>query len=270
MWLRIDHTSSYSYDEPIAEAYTELRLRPLVDGGQHRASFRLETTPPGVRIREYRDQLGNDVLHFDVLERHDYLEVRAMSEVMTPDAFTDSRRALTQLERHDFLLPTAYAPFSDEIRAFAATHVGGAEDGVAGRAREIARAIWTELVYDPRATDVRTRADEALELGRGVCQDFAHILLASCRSEGIPARYVSGYLYDPAIEGGNAASHAWVDIWEDERGWVSLDPTHDREQNDHYVRVAIGRDYADVPPTRGVWRGNAIEQLDVSVTLSKF
>jgi transglutaminase-like putative cysteine protease len=112
---------------------------------------------------------------------------------------------------------------------------------------------------------VRTTADEVLALGRGVCQDFAHVLIAACRSGGIPARYVSGYLYDAEAEAEHAASHAWVDVFNPELGWLSLDPTHDREQNDHYVRVAVGRDYADVPPTRGVYRGTASESLEVSV-----
>ena len=265
MWLRVEHTTSYTYDQPVAEAYTELRLRPLADGGQHCSAFRLETDPPGLRVREYRDHFGNEVLHFDVLEPHDRLEVTAISEVMTPDAFVHGPRRPSPLERHDFLMPTDYAPLSDWVREFVA---GGGGSGAAERACELMRAINSRLTYEPGATDVKTRADEALELGRGVCQDFAHILLAACRLEGIPARYVSGYLH-PGVEGGTAASHAWVDAWDDDHGWVSLDPTHDREQNADYVRVAVGRDYADVPPTRGVYRGGASETLDVSVTLQQ-
>jgi transglutaminase-like putative cysteine protease len=268
MWLRVEHTTSYTYDAPVAEAYTELRLRPLADGGQHCSSFRLETTPPGLRVREYRDHFGNDVLHLDVLEPHDRLEVTAISEVMTPESAVHARRPPGPLERHDFLMPTGYAPHSDRVRAFAGEQ-GASGESAAERACELMGAIKRELAYEPGATDVRTRADEALELGRGVCQDFAHILLAACRLEGIPARYVSGYLHDPALDGGHAASHAWVDAWDEEHGWVSLDPTHDREQNADYVRVAVGRDYADVPPTRGVYRGGATERLHVSVKLHR-
>ena len=124
------------------------------------------------------------------------------------------------------------------------------------------------MKYETGATHVRTLADEALSAGHGVCQDFAHVLIGVCRLHGIPARYVSGYLYDPkATENGSSASHAWVDIWDSERGWVSLDPTHDREQTDRYVRVGVGRDYADVPPTRGVYKGKAKEQLEVAVRI---
>jgi transglutaminase-like putative cysteine protease len=93
------------------------------------------------------------------------------------------------------------------------------------------------------------------------------VLLAACRTAGIPARYVSGYLYDPTVPDDLVASHAWVDVWDDERGWIALDPTHGREQTDAYVRIAVGRDYADVPPTRGVFKGSAKETLSVTVRL---
>jgi transglutaminase-like putative cysteine protease len=265
MILRVEHTTEFAYDGPIAEAYTELRLRPLEGGGQHCSSFRLITQPPGLRVREYRDHFGNGVHHFDVLESHDRLTVTAVSEVMTPASFTGAGQAPTPLDLHDYLRPTAFAPFAESVRAFAERHTAGSAGSE--RARALMSAIRAELVYDPRATDVQTRADEVLSLGRGVCQDFTHVLLAAGRSVGIPSRYVSGYLYDPKLEGDNAASHAWVDVWDEERGWLALDPTHDRDQSESYVRVAVGRDYADVPPTRGVYKGQANETLAVRVGL---
>jgi transglutaminase-like putative cysteine protease len=127
------------------------------------------------------------------------------------------------------------------------------------------RTVAGELVYEQGATSVQTSAAEVLALGRGVCQDFAHVLIAACRVEGIPARYVSGYLFDDALASGQGATHAWVDAWDDERGWISLDPTHSREVGEDYVRIAHGRDYADVPPTRGVFKGMAEETLEVRV-----
>jgi transglutaminase-like putative cysteine protease len=265
MILRVEHTTEFGYDAPIAEAYTELRLRPLEGGGQHCSSFRLITQPPGLRVREYRDHFGNSVHHFDVLESHERLSVTAVSEVMTPKSFTSARQLPTPLDLHDYLGPTDYVPFSQSVLAFAAAHMG--ESTGTERARALMSAIHAELVYDPAATDVQTRADEVLALGRGVCQDFTHVLLAACRSAGIPSRYVSGYLYDPKLLGDNAASHAWVDVWDEERGWLALDPTHDRDQSESYVRVAVGRDYADVPPTRGVYKGQAAETLAVRVGL---
>jgi transglutaminase-like putative cysteine protease len=265
MILRVEHTTEFGYDAPIAEAYTELRLRPLEGGGQHCSSFRLSTEPFGLRVREYRDHFGNDVHHFDVLESHERLSVSAVSEVMTPAWFTGDRRQPTPLELHDYLSPTGYTPFGAAVTQLAA---GYAEPGSAfDRALGLMQAVRRELVYSPGATDVQTRADEVLALGRGVCQDFSHVMLAACRSVGIAARYVSGYLYDQTLDGDNAASHAWVDIWDEERGWIALDPTHDREQTESYVRVAVGRDYRDVPPTRGVYKGAANETLSVRVGL---
>jgi transglutaminase-like putative cysteine protease len=259
MWISVEHTTCFTYDSPITEAYTELRLRPLDGGGQQCAGFRLVTHPPGLRVRSARDRLGNEVLRFDVLEPHERLEVVAASEVSTPDRFVDPGRGLTLLEAYDYLQPTAYAPFTDRVRA-----LGRRTDAPA-----LVAAVREAVSYEPGATDVQTSGDEALELGRGVCQDFAHVLLAACRSNGIVSRYVSGYLYDPADEGAQVASHAWIDVWSAERGWESIDPTHDREQTDAYVRVAVGRDYADVSPTRGVFRGSATETLETSVRLEQ-
>ena len=265
MFVRVEHTTEFAYDGPIAEAYTELRLRPLEGGGQHCSSFRLATEPFGLRVREYRDHFGNDVHHFDVLESHDRLAVTAISTVMTPERFMSEGDRLSPLELHDYLTPTGYAPFAGGVWDFAAGHAANGT-GLA-RARELMTAVQAQLVYDPGATDVQTRADEVLVLGRGVCQDFAHVMLATCRCVGIPARYISGYLYDPTLEGDNAASHAWVDVWDESVGWSALDPTHRREQTEAYVRVAVGRDYADVPPTRGVFTGTAQETLAVRVGL---
>jgi transglutaminase-like putative cysteine protease len=114
---------------------------------------------------------------------------------------------------------------------------------------------------------VKTTAHQALSLGRGVCQDFSHIMLAACRTQMLPARYVSGYLYN---NGHTAASHAWVDVLIPGHGWISLDPTHNREQTAQYVRVAVGRDYVDIPPTRGIFKGNAKEKMDVKVSVTAF
>jgi transglutaminase-like putative cysteine protease len=263
--IKVEHTTSFAYTDRISEAYTELRLRPLSSGGQQCTSFRLVTDPPGVRVRAYRDRLGNDVQHLEVIEDHDQISITALSEVSTPAVLTDSAREPSPLQVYDYLAPTEYAPFSDPLRKLSATAKGPGTE--AERSVEVMRSVRSLLVYEPGATDVMTRADAALALGRGVCQDFAHVMLAACRRAGIPSRYVSGYLYDPLGQG-EVASHAWVDVLDAERGWVSFDPTHDREQTEAYVRVAVGRDYADVPPTRGVFKGTAAETLDVAVRIA--
>jgi transglutaminase-like putative cysteine protease len=264
MWLRIEHTTTFTYEAPIVEAYTELRMRPLDVGGQRCSSFRLTTVPAGVRVREYRDQLGNAVSHFDVLEPHERLVVTARSDVYTPAAFAGGT-GLTPLERHDYLRPTGYVTLDGAVGELAREHAGGG--GTAERARALMGVVRRALVYELGATNVHSRADEVLALGRGVCQDFAHVLIAACRCVGIPARYVSGYFHDPELAGDEAASHAWVDVYDEDRGWLSLDPTHDREQDESYVRVGVGRDYADVPPTRGVFKGGTTESLSVQVAV---
>jgi transglutaminase-like putative cysteine protease len=264
MLIRVEHTTAFTYAARISEAYTELRVRPLSSGGQQCTSFTLVTDPPGIQVRAYRDRLGNHVQHLEVLEEHDRISITAVSEVSTAAVFSEPLRGSTPLERYDYLAPTEYAPFSDALRELAATADG--EGSETERAFAVMRALRGLLVYERGATDVMTRADAALALGRGVCQDFAHVMLSACRRAGIPSRYVSGYLYDP-LEDRDVESHAWVDVLDSERGWVSIDPTHDREQTEAYVRVAVGRDYGDVPPTRGVFKGSPEETLEVAVRM---
>ncbi len=274
MRLRIEHTTVFHYAEPIVEAYTEMRLHPLEAAGQRCLRFSLETEPAG-EVMMYIDRYGNIVHHFDTLQSHDKVVVVTSSVVDTPRTFIPDQKELTPLDRFDYLASTKYAPEDDRIRQFAeSNYVKGDPEGSAIGLME---ALFSSLKYEPGATDVKTTAPEALELGRGVCQDFAHLMLSAARSLGIPARYVSGYLYSPQTireraEVGipvpaNAASHAWVDVFIDDLGWLSLDPTHNCPQTEEYVRVATGRDYADVPPTRGVYKGSAKEELSVNVSV---
>ena len=268
MWLSVEHVTRFSYDDSINEAYTEIRLKPAHRDGQRCSSFVLVTEPRGVSVAEYRDRFGNAVHHFDILEPHDALSVTARSEVWTPERFVDDEDAPSLLDRWDLLRPSRYVPLEGAIAEFAATvaAVGPTLD----TAQAAMAAVRDRMVYETGSTHVGTLADEALTAGHGVCQDFAHVMIGVCRLHAIPTRYVSGYLSDPdATANGSSASHAWVDIWDPERGWVSLDPTHDREQSSRYVRVGVGRDYADVPPTRGVYKGTANEDLDVDVRINE-
>jgi transglutaminase-like putative cysteine protease len=266
MWLSVEHVTQFSYDAPINEAYTEIRLKPAHQDGQRCSSFALVTDPRGVSIADYLDRFGNTVHHFDVLESHAGLRVTARSEVWTPEQFLDDEAAPSRLDRWDLLQPSRYVPLEGSIAALAAeVEPNGA---TLATALALMHAVRARMTYETGSTDVQTLADEALRAGHGVCQDFAHVLIGVCRLHGIPARYVSGYLFDVDRAGEtDSASHAWVDVWDPERGWVSLDPTHDREQTDHYVRVGVGRDYADVPPTRGVYKGSSNEELEVSVRI---
>ena len=266
MWLTVEHVTRFSYDASINEAYTEIRLKPAHRDGQRCSSFVLATEPRGVSVAEYRDRFGNAVHHFDVLESHQTLGVTARSEVWTPEQFVDDEASPSLLDRWDLLRASRYVPLDGPIAELAA-EVHGDEPTLA-TAHTLMSAVRGRMRYETGATDVRTVADEALSAGHGVCQDFAHVLIGVCRLHEIPTRYVSGYLFDTHAGGdATSASHAWVDIWDPDRGWVSLDPTHDREQTDHYVRVGVGRDYGDVPPTRGVYKGKAREELEVEVRI---
>lgn len=263
MKLRIVHTTTFAYDSVVTECYTEVRLRPLDGGGQHCLSFQL-STDPRADVRSRLDRHGNDVRRFDLLTPHDRLVVTATSEVLTPEAFADGERELSPLARFDYLAPSAYAPFTDAIRAFAAPALVPG-DGLE-TIRRVVEAIHGRLRYEKGATDVTTNAEQALARGLGVCQDYAHLMLATCRILGLPARYVSGYVYAPGSQVG-VASHAWADVFVEGQGWVSVDPTNDAPQAERHVRVAVGRDYADLPPTRGVYKGNAKETLEVNVRI---
>lgn len=265
MWLNVEHVTRFSYDAPIIEAYTEIRLKPAHRDGQRCSSFSLTTEPRGATVNEYHDRYGNAVHSFDVLEAHERLAVSVRSEVWTTERYTPDAGGITRLDRWDMLRGTRYVPL-DGLVAELAHDVAPSTDvrDVATRAME---AVRGRMTYERGSTHVHTTADEALAEGRGVCQDFAHVLIGVCRVLGVPARYVSGYLYDPKRNGAESESHAWVDVFDEAEGWLSLDPTHAREQTERYVRVGVGRDYADVAPTRGVFKGAAEESLEVSVVL---
>ncbi|MFI5183964.1 MAG: transglutaminase domain-containing protein [Vicinamibacteria bacterium] len=262
MKLKIEHHTRFSYDQPVSEAYAEMRLKPLDSDGQRCLSFRLVTEPHG-EVARYKDRFGNDVRVFDVLNSHEALVVSAYSEVLTSDAFAPESASLSPLDEHDYRMATPYTEETPRVLALAASAATG---DAATTAQGLMEAVQKALKYERGSTDVTTTADGALELGRGVCQDYAHVFIAACRSHGLLARYVSGYLFD---DGRTAASHAWVDVLIPGAGWISLDPTHGLVQTSRYVRVAVGRDYADVPPTRGVYKGSARESLDVVVTVSQ-
>ncbi len=265
MRLHITHTTIFTYSQLISEAYTEMRLKPMDGGGQRCLSFALTTEPSG-SVMQYIDRYGNDVRHFDTINPHQRLAVTAVSEVLTPATFSDPQHEISPLDQYDYLAPTLYTALADSIRNFAAPNIVPNDPLMS--AHQLMQALFGHLKYEPGITDVKTTADAALELGRGVCQDFAHIMIAACRAHGIHARYVSGYLHGSNSNGDNAASHAWLDAFIPGPGWVSFDPTHNCQQTEHYVRVAVGRDYADVPPTRGTFKGNAKESLEVKVAVA--
>ena len=277
MRLQIEHMTKFEYDMPITEAYTEVRMRPLNDSSQRCQSFELVTAPDLNEFR-YTDRFGNDVRFFDLISPHQALILTAISEVYTPASYFLPQPDLSPLDLHDYLMASPLVPLGPALHAFGQSHkIVSARGEIDVRATALALMTATNhvLKYKSGLTDVSTKADQALALGGGVCQDFTHVMLAACRSVGISSRYVSGYLYvelnnrQPNDPDPDLATHAWVDVYLPNAGWISLDPTHNCEQSERHIRLAVGRDYTDVPPTRGVYKGNAKEQMKVRVRVFK-
>lgn len=279
MRLQIHHRTHYRYSQPVAENFNEVRLQPVSDAVQECHVFELTTTP-AARFRRYHDFHLNLVDHFHLSDPHDELAIDARSVVSTACLgprldgirFPMSRIAECQrMERcYDFLQLSEYVALDVEIWRLAQDAAAGIDDAWAV-ALALMRAVHGGFVYDPTATSVSTHVREVLRLRRGVCQDFAHVLIGLCRSLRIPARYVSGYLY--AGEGGglrgDLASHAWVEIYLPGHGWLPLDPTNNRPADEHHVKVAVGRDYADAAPLRGNFLGRAEQRLTVELDIRR-
>jgi transglutaminase-like putative cysteine protease len=266
MRLHIEHETIFSYSEPVREAVGEARLRPRDDAGQRLIGFRL-ALDPHTPFDTVHDRFGNTIHCYSVLPAHRRLIVTATSEVETSADALIATPALAPLEQHSFTTSSPYVPITGDLLEFARANAPSEGDAEA-TACALAHAIYASCVYEPGSTDISTTADAVLAGRRGVCQDFAHLLIALCRGVGLPARYVSGYLFDPDKPADAIlASHAWTEVYLEGRGWLGLDPTHDRETGALYTRVAVGRDYADAAPVRGIYQGGAKETLEVRVRM---
>ena len=276
MEYTIDHQTTYYYPDSVDESYTVVHLQPRSDQHQFCTRYVLELSPKA-RFHGYTDRYGNDVQHFAILPRHASLSVTAHSSVVTmrerfPIDPSDATRAMLDLDTHvprfyDFLHESAYVQFTPELAAFVAEFEAPGE-GIGAWSASVAHHIHETFVYDTDATTVRTTVVDALRAKAGVCQDFAHVMIAALRAARIPARYVSGYIFggDSPILGAEA-SHAWCEAFLPPYGWVGFDPTNDRLIDDYFVKVAIGRDYRDVSPVRGVYRGSKHSEMSVNVAM---
>ena len=280
---RILHVTEFQYDGPVSESYNQVWLRPMQDEMQSCLSFRLSTDPQ-LQATSHFDALGNWVHRFNVVAEHRRLRVEAESVVLVQepapipdltaalDALGDQAEALD--EYYDLLAPTDYVPHSPEVMELVRTVEQSGAGSAGDFARAAARLIYERFRYEKGATQVHSSIHDAMATGAGVCQDFAHLPIATLRMRGLPARYVSGYLA-PARTGepstrmeeviGGMASHAWAEVFLPGAGWFGLDPTIGQEVNMQHVRVAYGRDYGDVAPVRGVYRGHAGQRLSVDV-----
>lgn len=280
MQYNIHHITRFKYDNPVRESVTELRMQPRSEGFQRCLKFDL-SVDPDANADFYIDHLANTVHHFDIPSFHTELTLKteAVVEMYGVRNWSEDLPAVSWDEldgahngvHWDYLHPSRFAqPTSLLIEMVDKLELGRQADPIATLKR-FNEVIYNEFEYAPQSTHVESSIDEALKTGKGVCQDFTHIMITLGRMAGIPCRYVSGYLYHRSEDQDRSAedaTHAWVEAWLPGAGWIGFDPTNNLVAEDRHIRVAVGRDYADVPPTRGTFRGNAKEVLSVGVRVT--
>lgn len=284
MLLEIRHVTQYRYDAPVRETVMELRMQPQKSARQRLVSFDLEIDPPA-QLFSYADTFGNAVYHFDVPQPHDRLTIssRAAVETQAPPPLPEAldlgewdrlRSEFLRGENFDYLHPHGFARETDDLHRFVEEQeipqLRTYDPLTALRA--LSTKIYNAFGYEAGVTRPDSPIDDVLQARLGVCQDFAHVFIAICRSWDIPCRYVSGYLFTDRKHGDRSdpdATHAWVEVFLPSLRWVGFDPTNNTEVGERHVVCAIGRDYSDVPPSRGVYKGQAESELAVGVAVRK-
>ncbi len=290
MVFHIEHTTEYTYPEAATESFSELRLRPR-ESGRQQVSQHFTYIQPQVPVESYVDYFGNYVETISIPFRHTNLVVRSVSDVVTHEwtdalsgldlTISEARQLHHPLRRElfDFLQPSHFISCTPEVTQMASELLPPASL-FAESIYELNNYIFETFRYESGVTTARTTVAEFFEHQRGVCQDFAHLMISVCRCAGIPARYVSGYIESDIIPAnsdgtvdqaliGNAASHAWVEIFSPNGHWVGLDPTNNMLEGERHVQVGIGRDYYDVPPLSGVFKGRKHQTLNVQVRVMR-
>lgn len=275
MRLRICHTTRFEYQNPAYDSHNEVRMRPQDDANQRCIEFGLDITPATSSI-EFDDYYRNRVQSFSIHDPHPSLIVVARSlvecmpvsrpvplEIQFGDfLLEDSARNSSE---YDFLNASRHVPFSEPMRKFFWLAKPDPTEDVGKYANRVVMFIRDQFEYEPGLTKVQSTADEMLTVGGGVCQDFAHVTIGVLRLAGIPARYVSGYLAPgskvKAESVGAQASHAWLEAQLPGSGWTGFDPANGCLVDERHIRVAVGRDYSDVPPMRGVYRSHGGSQI---------
>jgi transglutaminase-like putative cysteine protease len=274
----IRHLTRFRYSQPISESIMETRMHPRSDSNQHCLTFSLSVSPR-CRVFSYRDHLGNNVQHFDIPGEHNQLVIVAESVVeqqalpdvpafLAPDAWAALDELIESGDYWEMLLPSTFAVETPALIDLAARLEVTRRDDPLMLVHELNQRLFDYFAYVPRSTRVDSPIDEAILSGQGVCQDFAHTMIALLRHVRIPARYVSGYLYRSREDQDRStpdATHAWVDVLLPHLGWVGFDPTNNLIAHHRHIRTAVGRDYADVPPTHGIFRGHTESELYVAV-----
>lgn len=276
--LSISHLTRYTYDGPVKDSFNEARLQPISDSLQQCREFRFRLNPE-TPVRDYPDFYTNCVHYFDVPDPHETLEVEATSLVQTMPETRGDIPAVAPGQLKDSSIGEHYFDFlhSSEFVSLGADVWRESLDALPDGLQD----VWSDVVkvgeyiqrnykYTPLSTNVNTRSDEVIKKKQGVCQDFAHLMIGICRTYGIPARYVSGYFLNRhKLPGEIEASHAWIETYIPSYGWKGYDPTHRRETDTRYVKIAVGRDYSDIRPVGGTFRGKGTRNMVVEVSVQR-
>lgn len=273
MLLRVDHVTRYAYETPAWDSFNELRLRPADDYRQTLIAFDLRVEPQA-EFRSHRDSQGTLTHQFHLAQSHDELTIRASSVVETyavPVPVPVSSTTLPNLRHRffEYLAPTERVPLDRDWFALLGALPLVGEVELVSYLSEMTTYLHGRFNYVPNATTVDTPLPDFVAAGAGVCQDYAHAMLALCRTAGIPSRYVSGYVHaDPDNQHrllGSEGSHAWVEAFLPGNGWVGFDPTNGRPVEEAHVKIGVGHDYDGVPPVWGLRRGGGTGTLAVDV-----
>jgi transglutaminase-like putative cysteine protease len=282
-FFSIRHLTKFRYGHPVRESVMETRMHPCSDSSQRCLTFSLSVSPR-CRVFSYRDHLGNNVHHFDIPGSHSQLVIVAealveqrplvrLPDSMDPDAWQLLDSIVAEGDYGEMLLPSEFAKPTDALMGLVDLFQVRRRDDPLTVLRDLNEKVYGYFNYLPRSTRADSPIDEAIESRNGVCQDFAHIMIALVRHLRIPCRYVSGYLYQGEQDADRSvadAMHAWVEAFLPQIGWVGFDPTNNLLAYERHIRTAIGRDYADVPPTSGVYSGPSDSDLYIAVQVTAF
>lgn len=286
---RVSHVTTYRYSEPVTVSHNVLHLSPASTPRQHIESFTLDITPVPAVQHQRADYFGNRVDCFTVQDQHTQLIVRAESVLEVEPAFALDAHVTAAWEgvrdhlyrphgddevlASEFRFDSPMVPTGPEYAAYAAVSFTPGR-ALLDAALDLVHRINIDFIYDPKATAVTTTVPEVFQKRRGVCQDFAHFGIACLRSLGLASRYVSGYLETEPPPGqarlvGVDASHAWLSLWCPGIGWIGLDPTNDCLASDRHLIVAVGRDFTDISPTKGVILGGGSHDVGAVVDVAR-
>jgi transglutaminase-like putative cysteine protease len=273
MKWEIFHSTRYDYLSAVRDSVNNVCLQPMPIPEQTVELFILKVLPAS-QLTHSHDLFSNRISRFEIIEPHSYLLIEAQSRVTThpPVPLPASEKLCSFAEIQtvsnieswfDFLQASRFVGLSPEAWKLALDATQGLDDAWLA-ALALMNFVFGYLKYEPYSTHVHTPMAEVMKDRRGVCQDFAHLLIGLCRALKIPARYISGYLATEKA----SATHAWVEVFIPGHGWRGLDPTHNRQIGETYVKIGHGRDYADVPPVSGNYHGTRERKMTVAVKIT--